>query len=306
MADAYLTSSDVLNFNRVDLDVLISDVLDSTPFLQQAAARTVASDNFKYTKLLTNPVVGYRAVNDGIENTKATYSQVSLDLKYLDASFAVDIAAAKVDERGQDHIMGIEARNHLRAAMRVVEDNIFNTTSGGFSGLADQANLNGLADDQVISAGGTTPATGSSVYAVKFGATDLEVLWGEGGQISVSPRMMIERAGSVTGRFWAWAHEISAYCGLKIGSIHSVHRLANITEDSGKTLDDNLLAELWSLCPIEHKPDAFVMNRRSEKQLRASRTATNVTGQPAPYVTEAFGVKVIVTDAISSTEALLA
>ena len=305
MADSYLTSADVLNFNRVDLDVLISDVLDSTPFLQSAAARTVASDNFKYTKLLTNPSVGYRSVNDGVENTDATYSQISVDLKYLDASFAVDIAAAKVDERGQDHIMGIEARNHLRAAMRVIENNVFNTTSGGFSGFADQANLNGLADAQVISAGGTTASTGSSVYAVKFGATDCELLWGEGGEISVSPRMMIERAGSSTGRFWAWAHEISAYCGLKIGSIHSVHRLANITEDTGKTLDDDLLAELWSLCPIEHKPDVFVMNRRSEKQLRASRTATNIVGAPAPYVTEAFGVKVIVTDAISSTEALL-
>ena len=97
MADSYLTSADVLNFNRVDLDVLVTDVLDSTPFLQKVAARTAASDNFKYTKLLTNPSVGYRAVNDGVENTDATYSQISIDLKYLDASFAVDIAAAKVD-----------------------------------------------------------------------------------------------------------------------------------------------------------------------------------------------------------------
>jgi hypothetical protein len=322
MADAYLTSSDVLNFNRVDLDVLISDVLDSTPFLQRAAARTVASDNFKYTKLLTNPVVGYRAVNDGIENTKATYSQESLDLKYLDASFAVDIAAAKVDERGQDHIMGIEARNHLRAAMRVVENNVFQVGLGtlgggdGFNGFANQTNLDALAADitdpndphlQVVDAGGTVAdaGKGSSVYAVKFGATDAELLWGEGGQISVSPRMMIERAGSVSGRFWAWAHEISAYCGLKIGSIHSVHRLANITTETGATLSDIKLAELFSRCPIEHKPDVFVMNRRSEEQLRASRQATNVTGAPAPYVTEAFGVPVIVTDAITSSETLL-
>ena len=163
MADAYLTSADVLNFNRVDLDVLVSDVLDSTPFLQRAAARTAESDNFKYTKLLTNPSVGYRAVNDGVENVKATYSQISVDLKYLYASFAVDIAAAKVDERGQDHIMGIEARNHLRAAMRVIENNIFNTTSGGFDGFADQSNLNGLADAQVVDAGGTAASISAHV-----------------------------------------------------------------------------------------------------------------------------------------------
>ena len=300
-----LTSADVLNFNRVDLDILVSDVLDSTPFLQRAAARTVASNNFQYTKQLTNPSVGYRDINDGVANTKASYDKVTLNLKYLDASFYVDIAAAKVDERGQDHIMGIEARAHLRAAMRHVENNIFNTTAGGFEGFADQSNLDGLADAQVVDAGGTTLGTGSSVYAVKFGAADAELLWGEGGQISVSPRMMVQQDGSVSGKYWSWAHEISTYCGLKIGSVHSVHRLANITEDTNSKLTDDMLAELYSTCPIEHKPDVFVMNRRSERQLRESRTATNITGAPAPFVTEAFGVPVIVTDAILSTETLL-
>ena len=188
MADAYLTSADVLNFNRVDLDVLVSDVLDSTPFLQRAAARTAESDNFKYTKLLTNPSVGYRAVNDGVENVKATYSQISVDLKYLDASFAVDIAAAKADERGQDHIMGIEARNHLRAAMRVIE-----TTSSKplrvALGTTTKATLTDLLTLRLLT---QAARPGSSVYAVKFGVTDVELLWGEGGQISVSPRMMVE------------------------------------------------------------------------------------------------------------------
>lgn len=308
-----LTSADVLNFNRVDLDILVSDVLDSTPFLQRAAARTVASNNFQYTKQLTNPSVGYRDINDGVANTKATYDKVTLNLKYLDASFYVDIAAAKVDERGQDHIMGIEARAHLRAAMRHVENNIFQVGLGalgggdGFDGFANQVNLDGLgaSHEQVVDAGGSTPGTGSSVYAVKFGAADAELLWGEGGQISVSPRMMVQQDGSVSGKYWSWAHEISTYCGLKIGSIHSVHRLANITEDTNNKLTDDMLAELFSTCPIEHKPDVFVMNRRSERQLRESRTATNITGAPAPYVTEAFGVPVIVTDAILSTETLL-
>ena len=48
-----------------------------------------------------------------------------------------------------------------------------------------------------------------------------------------------------------------------------------------------------------------VMNRRSLRQLQNSRTATNPTGAPAPIPDSAFGVPIIVTDAIVSTEALL-
>jgi hypothetical protein len=46
------------------------------------------------------------------------------------------------------------------------------------------------------------------------------------------------------------------------------------------------------------------MNRRSLRQLQQSRTATNSTGAPAPFPTEAFGVPIVVTDALLSTEAL--
>ena len=291
-----LTSSDVVKFNYKDLDLLIEDVMDSTPFLKAAAARTVDGDVFKYTKVTANPAVGYRAVNAGVANTKSTYAEVQCDLKYLDASFFVDVAAAKIDKRGANHIMAIEARHHLRAAMRQVEDNIFQTVAGGFAGLADQSNLNNIADDQVIDAGGSTTAV-TSVYGIKLGSADLEVLWGEGGVINIGPQQMVHH-DTGSGKYWAYAHDVSAYCGLKIGGIHSVYRLANVQEGGAAALSDDLLAELYSAAPIGYKPDVFVMNRDGEKMLRESRTATNITGAPAPFVTEAFGVPVIVTDSI--------
>jgi hypothetical protein len=292
-----LTSSDVVKFNYKDLDLLIEDVMDSTPFLKAAAARTVEGDVFKYTKVTANPAVGYRAVNAGISNTAASYGEVTCDLKFLDASFFVDVAAAKIDKRGANHIMAIEARHHLRAAMRQVEDNIFQTVSGGFAGLADQANLNNLADDQVLNAGGSTTAV-TSVYGVKLGSADMEMLWGEGGVINIGPQQMVHH-DTGSGKFWAYAHDVSAYCGLKVGGIHSVYRLANVQEGNDATkLTDAWLAELYSAAPIGYKPDVFVMNRDGERMLRESRTATNITGAPAPFVTEAFGVPVIVTDSI--------
>jgi hypothetical protein len=46
------------------------------------------------------------------------------------------------------------------------------------------------------------------------------------------------------------------------------------------------------------------MTKRSQEQLRASRTATNATGAPAPIPTDAFGIPIGVTDGILNTEAL--
>jgi hypothetical protein len=46
------------------------------------------------------------------------------------------------------------------------------------------------------------------------------------------------------------------------------------------------------------------MNRRSLSQLRKSRTATNATGTPAPIPREVEGIPIIVTEALSSTEAI--
>jgi hypothetical protein len=309
MADAYLTSANVVTFNKVDMDLMLSDVLDDAPLLSVLAARPVRSNTFVYTKKTANPSVGFRDINDGVENFKGTYSQVTNTLKFLDASFAVDEAAALVDERGVDHIMGIEAMSHLRQAMAEIEEQIFYGTgnlAAGFSGLANQTNLDGAADAQVVNAGGTTAATGSSAWLIRTGEEDLQMLWGNQGVLTVSERMRVERDGSSTGRFWALAHSIHGWCGLKIGTTYSAVRIANLTADSGKGLTDSLISQALEKFPASRGPQYIAMNRRSLGQLQRSRTATNPTGAPAPFPQEAFGVPIVVTDRIISTETLLA
>ena len=308
MADAYLTTTDVAHFNKTDMDILVSDVLDDAPFLSVLAARTVLGNTFKYTKITGNAAAGFRDVNDGVENTKSTYTSITLDLKVLDASFGVDVAAAQSDERGLEHLMAIEGLAHLRQAMAEVEQQIFYGTGNdakGFVGFAGQSNLNNIADAQVVNATGTTASTGSSVYLVRTGDADCQVLWGQQGVISIGERQIVERAGSVTGRFGAYYHPIVGWCGLKIGSVHSVVRIANLTEDSGKGLTDALLSRAMQIFPASRGPNYVVMNRRSLGQLQRSRTATNPTGAPAPFPQEAFGVPIVVTDQINSTETLL-
>jgi len=102
-----------------------------------------------------------------------------------------------------------------------------------------------------------------------------------------------------------YAMKVAAYVGMQIGGAYSVGRLANLTEDSGKTLTDALIAELLEKFKANQMPTHLAMSRRSLFQLQASRTATNATGSPAPIPTESFGVPIVPTDSIVDTETLL-
>jgi hypothetical protein len=308
MPDVYMTSANVVTFNKLDMELMLSDVLDEAPVLAVLSARQCRSNTFVYTKKTANPAVGFRNINDGVENTVGTYTQVTNTLRFLDASFALDEAAALVDERGVDHVMAIEAMAHLRQALAECEEQIFYGTgnlAAGFSGLANQTNLDGLADAQVVGAGGTTANTGSSCWLIRTGEEDLQMLWGNQGVITIGERQRVERSGAVQGRFWALAHSIHGWAGLKIGSNFSAVRIANLTADSGKGLTDALISQAIERFPASRGPTYIACNRRSLGQLQRSRTATNPTGSPAPFPTESFGVPIIVTDRIGSTEALL-
>lgn len=308
MPHAYLTSANVATFNKTDMDLLINDVLDAAPLLSRLAARTCKGYTFIYNRQSANPAVGFRAVNDGIFTTVATRAQVTATLAVLDASFAVDIAAAQSDERGAAHLMAEEAMSHLRQAMREVEEQIIYGTgndAAGFAGLVSQTNLNENDDEMVIDATGSTSSTGSSCWLIRTGPANIEVLWGQDGVISLGDQQIVERAGSSNGNFPALYVPICAWTGLKIGSTRSAARICNLTADSGKGLTDDLIARALALFPIDAMPNLIAMNRRSWRQLQNSRTATNPTGAPAPFPQDSFGFPIVVTDTISSTEAIV-
>lgn len=308
MSHTYLTTANVATFNKTDMDLLVSDVLDDAPLLRVLAARTVKGYTFVYNKQTANPAVGFRAVNNGLENKVATRAQVTATLAVLDASFAVDIAAAQADERGAQHLMAEEAMSHLRQAMKEVEEQIIYGTgndAAGFAGLTTLTAYDALADSLVVNAGGSTATTGSSAWILCSGPSELEVLWGQEGVITIGEQQIVERAGSSTGLFPAYYHPITGWVGLKLGSGYCAVRICNLTEDSGKGLTDDLIAAGLSLLPTNRDPVCIAMNRRSRKQLQLSRTATNPTGAPAPFPVEAFGVPIVVTDTILSTEAIV-
>ena len=309
MANDYIDVAALATINDQNaIDAGCSDILDDSPALAAMPA-IVASNgtNHKYIKNTGKPVVGFRSANDGRENDHSEDTLVTAALKILDASFRVDKAVADAYAGGAEALIAREAARHLRAAFASAESQIFDGTgadAGGFSGLANSTALDAAADALTIDAGGTTADTASSVYLIRTGDADAAVVLGQNGNIEIGETVVQQVAGS-TGFYSAYYTPIEAWVGLQVGSIYSVGRIINVTADSGKGLTDALIASAIEQFPAARGPSVIAMNRRSLSQLQSSRTATNATGQPAPFPAEAFGIPVVVTDGISSTEALI-
>lgn len=307
MAHVYTATADLLQLadgNISDIDV--SDLLEETPFLAGLAAIEASNEtSHEWLKKTAAPVAGFRALNDGRENTKATYTKVTQALKLYDASFSIDMGLLKTSSG--DALRVREARDHLASAFADVESQIIYGTgddSAGFAGFAQEGGVNAVADSMVIDATGTTADTASSVWAVRSGDAAVSVCYGGGGNIEVGEEYPATLAGS-TGVYDAMRTPILFYAGVQVATTLDLGRIANCTADSGKGLTDDLISSLLGQFPTGRGPTVLTMSRRSLQQLQSSRTATNATGVPAPMPTESFGVPIVTSDQISNTEALL-
>lgn len=304
MADDYYTSAEIITFNESDLSFDVSDVLNRAPLIRRLSAFSVDGTQLKYVKKTADPSVGFRLLNDGVENDVADYTQVTVDLAIADASFNVDIAAAEGYRLGPAAFLALQMRNHMEAMMfKIEQELIYGANTNGFAALGDE--LNAVADATVISAGGTTADTGSSVWAIKTGFNDTQIAWGNQGVIEAKDTSIIRTAGSSSGHYGSYWTPVTGYCGLIYGSAWSAGRLANLTEDSGKGLTDDLISQLLEKFPAGRGPDMLVMSRRSLGQLQRSRTSYSPTGQPATIPDSAFNIPIILSDAVSNTEALI-
>lgn len=309
MADDLFVLADFVG-DALDLSpAQVTDLSNSAPFLM--ALPMVPSSNgtnHKYVKETGAPVVGFRAINAGRELDSSADTVVSIDLKVLDFSWAVDYALAKAWRRGgAPALIAREGLRHLKAAFYEFEKQIFYGTgndAGGFAGLLDNAQFDALADTMVVNAGGTTASTGSSVWLVTANENAMCSVMREGNPIELGETVVIDMLDGSSKHFPAYYTPGSAWCGLQIGGAYDIVRIANLTEDSGKGLTDDLIYTALSKFPGGRVPTHIVMNRRSLRQLRESRTATNATGAPAPIPREVEGIPILVTEAISSTEAL--
>lgn len=311
MADDLLTLAKLVLVNDAALQPWeLSDLIQAAPLLAVLPATTTPGETYKYAKETGAVTVGFREVNTGREYSASTDTIVTATLKLLDASFRTDKALADQWKNGPSAYVGREAGRHLRAALFALEKQVIYGTGNeadGFAGLAENAAFDGAADTMVVDATGSTASTGSSVWVINAPANlrGIHAVLGNDGRIDIAETVTQEVDDTLGKHYTAYYTPILGWATVAVGGAYSAVRIANLTEDSGKGLTDALIYEALSKFPVDRSATHIVMNRRSLKQLRSSRTATNATGAPAPIPTEVDGIPIVRVESITNTETLL-
>lgn len=271
-----------------------------------ADARTISGTSYKTLIRVGLPTVGFRNGNEGSQGLKSRYENKLVETFIMNPRWDVDKAIADKSEDGWQVLMADEAGGVLEAAFQQLGKQFYygrNTTYGGhakgFQGLIDVVDAS-----YVVDAGGSTAGTGSSVWAVKFGPKAVRWVYGANGMMDpteVDQRDVRDADGNP---YTAYFQEMFLYPGLQVGSARFIARIRKLTEDSGARLTDARMAALLEKFPVGVRPDAFFMTKRSRRQLRDSRTATNDTGKEAPLPSDYEGIPIVVTESLSNEEAL--
>lgn len=314
MADDLHVIADLLSDAFDVAQIEVSDLLKASPFVR--LLKMEESSNgvvHKYVKETGAPVVGFRDVNAGRDLDSSDETGVSIDLKALDWTFQCDVLLANGYRRGKEAYLAKEGLRHIAATLLKFEKQVINGTAGvgdaaGFTGFRQATTVDALADAMVVNAGGTTAATASSVWGVRIAENGVCGVYKGPNGFEMEETVIQQRVvnpGTDNKTLPTYYTPGFAWLGVQVGSAYDIGRIANLTGDSGKGLNDALIYDLLSKYPVGNLPTHLLMSRRSLKQLRASRTATNATGAPAPIPTEVEGIPIVVTDAIADTEALL-
>jgi hypothetical protein len=315
MAEAYNTLAGLVQFNDKNLAELnISDLLQDAPML--AVLNSMPASNGTLHKYLKQTVASSASFRDALDGATKVPSQdllVTDTLKILDGSFDTDVALADAYKGGRDAWLQMELVRTMKQVFSEVEKQIIygvGNDASGFVGLQDDAQLDALTDAMVVDAGGSNAVTQTSCMILRSGDDDCSFVLGNDGNIVVEDEpTIIQKAGSGSGYYPALYVPVTGYSGFQIGGAYSAARICNIecntlTSTSAFT-DDHIYAAL-SKFPSGRQPNMVVMNRNALRLLRQSRTSVNPTGAPAPRPVEVEGIPIIVTDSISSVEAVVA
>lgn len=285
---------------------LIDETIKVHPELLLVGARTIKG--IHYPTLIRTAVPkgqAFRNANEGAVVQKGEYAKRLVEAYIVNPRWECDKAVADCFEDGREAYIALEASAVMEGAMQDLASQFYygigaGGSAKGFPGLLAAYD----ATNMVIDAGGTTANTGSSVWGIKSGAKFCQWVWGLNGSLDLTPVSEQRVLDAANNPFTAYVQEIMARAGLQVGNLKCIGRIKKITADSGKTLTDAMIGQLVAKFPVGYEPDVLLMSRRSREQLRASRTATTVTGQEAAIPADWQGIKIAVTDAILDTEAL--
>lgn len=312
---ASATLLDIAKLNGADKVVgLIEENLGAAPEVRTFPSRMIAGTSYPTVKRTGLPTVGFRTANAGVAASKSTFARQLVETFILSAAIEVDLAVARAYEDGAAAYEMLEADGVMRQALVEIGNQIWygvSTDANGFPGVKAATPFGGA---MTLNSGGSTSVSQSSVYAVRFGAKDCQIITGNNTTFELSAFRDQQLTDASSNKYAGRVAELTAWVGLQIGNVYSVARLANVGADdeTNDTLTDAKLQQLLDLFPVGAPPSAFFMSRRSKSQLQRSRTVTlfgqgrSRPDQPtiAAEPTEYNGIPIWASDSILNTDAV--
>lgn len=282
---------------------LISEVAVLAPEAAVIPVDVIQGATVELSVMTSSATVGFRNANEGTTPSIGTFESRIYQTQVLEHPVVVDIQGVLNSSKDPGRLLESASRSVLEGVVKHlgVQTWYGGTTQGGDAkaapGLLAQSNT---ASTHVVNANGNSAKT--SVYMVRLGDGFADHCWGNGTTLSFG-EFLEETVESAAGKkLRALVAYISGRFAPRLANKNALVRIKNIEEDTNK-LTDALLYQAMELAQTNGvQPNAIFMNPRSLYQLRASRTATNPTGVPAPLPTDWNGVPIYVTNSISNAE----
>lgn len=283
------------------LQEIISEVAQLTPELGVYPLNVI--DKTTYTALVrtANPTVGFRHMNQGVSDSKATFAPKIFQAFSLDHQVKLDRAMKEdLGEAGFGRLMAEHTAGAMEAAFATISKQIYYgnpEADKGFPGLLEQYSAD--SDHEVNVTGSNNKF---SVWMVNASLGNSALISGGGRQALFEQgpwelKDLTDDDGNVYQGFASWLY---GSVGFELKNKHAAVRAKNVSNsDSGKGVTDLVLNEMYTkFIRNGNRPNAIFMPPEGVELLRKSRTATNPTGEPAPRPTDWNGIPIYETSGI--------
>lgn len=296
---------------------LIEANISHAPEMNLFPARTISTTSYHTLLRLGLPSVAFTNVNEGVTPSKSRYETKLVQCFPIRSAVEIDMALVGIDNPLQN-LLTDESMGVTEAAMRHLGRQVF---YGRTEGKGDAKGFHGLVDvvdnSMILDATGSTADTASSVYFVRFGIKDVQMIFGNNTVLKLPPFRNETLTDADGKKFDGKISHLTGWAGIQCVNPNSVVRICNLTAQAGKGLTDALLSDAMEKFPVGFVPDAIFMSRRSRKQLQNDRAAKvalqgkgkNDLGGGSAYVptpTDFEGIPIVATDSILDTEKIVA
>jgi len=255
--------------------------------------------------MVGTPTVGFRNANEGTSFARGEFESRIFQSQVIEQPIQVDIQGVLNASKDPGRVLF----NHVTATTRAVLNHIGRQTwyAGTAQTGADTKAAPGIVAQSNSAATHVVDATGasakSSVWFLQLGVESVDHVYGNDTTLTYGSEWTEETVYDANNKaLRALVNMISGRVAPRVANKNAAVRIKNLAA-STQVLSDALMYQALEKCEVLGMvPNAIFMNPRSLYQLRAGRTATTVTGQPAPLPTDWNGIPIYSTTNISVAE----